>query len=575
MNPRWSAGIVCWAAITLLALTVARAWADDPSSNLLPAQPVDSSGMFSIAGGYHIVGQATPGMLGNARRDTPLAGVAFHSAARNGQPAAGSVSIEVAIDPTAGRWLRFKFRGLPQDGFAVADTGLFMQVEFLGGQDGTTRYDGKRKELYPLIQQARRDLTANGDLHIGGAAVWRDYVLDFYVPFPQVNRLKLTVGFDGGYGDTSRPPLYRSPRPTRGSGPPPEHLDTAGDAFFVADWSLSHLTNPVEMLQAAGPTSQPTTIRLASLIPLGGRWYYQPTAGQTTPPPLFDHTNVDRLLYKDGPPGPSEFEAPFAGNTSAYLRKGEKDEDGNIATHDELVADNVTIQFDSTSLILHTRSLPNHPTGTFPEIMPDGHRGNPSYIQEQEHTYYLRLNPRVNPAHLATDTRNYNHALNMGPIGIAVNGVVFFNPFDAQSTDASSAMDRCCGHPNQENLYHYHKYPICVNSPWADEGKAHSPLIGFAFDGFPIYGPYESANVMAKDLAGSAALNAFNIHFDPQRGWHYHVTPGKFPYIIGGYWGTPDRRDLQHPHPNREMKFGSPFGPDGDMTNLPPPPPPF
>jgi hypothetical protein len=39
-------------------------------------------------------------------------------------------------------------------------------------------------------------------------------------------------------------------------------------------------------------------------------------------------------------------------------------------------------------------------------------------------------------------------------------------------------------------------------------------------------------------------LNAFNLHNDPARGPHYHVTPGKYPHIIGGYWGVtePQRR---------------------------------
>ena len=30
-------------------------------------------------------------------------------------------------------------------------------------------------------------------------------------------------------------------------------------------------------------------------------------------------------------------------------------------------------------------------------------------------------------------------------------------------------------------------------------------------------------------------------------GWHYHVTPGKFPYIIGGYYGEVDRRGRRGP----------------------------
>ena len=133
-----------------------------------------------------------------------------------------------------------------------------------------------------------------------------------------------------------------------------------------------------------------------------------------------------------------------------------------------------------------------------------------------------------------------------GPIGIAVNGVVFFNPFDADSVEAIWRLDRCCGHPSPGFEYHYHKYPVCVKSPWTDDGTAHSPLIGFAFDGFPIFGPYEAAGELAKDSQKNP-LNAFNIHYDDQRGWHYHVTPGKFPHLIGGYWGVADSRNRHRP----------------------------
>jgi hypothetical protein len=137
-------------------------------------------------------------------------------------------------------------------------------------------------------------------------------------------------------------------------------------------------------------------------------------------------------------------------------------------------------------------------------------------------------------------------------------------------------MDRCCGHPAPDNTYHYHKYPICVNSPWADEGQEHSPLIGFAFDGFPIYGPYESANVMAKDLTSDNALNEFNLHYDKDRGWHYHVTPGKFPYVIGGYWGTEDPRDKMRGPPGGGGMRGPGGPPPGGMGGMGgPPPPPF
>ena len=43
---------------------------------------------------------------------------------------------------------------------------------------------------------------------------------------------------------------------------------------------------------------------------------------------------------------------------------------------------------------------------------------------------------------------------------------------------------------------------------------------------------------MAKDLAGDRALDVCNGHQDAVRGYHYHVTPGRFPYILGGYAGV-------------------------------------
>jgi len=156
----------------------------------------------------------------------------------------------------------------------------------------------------------------------------------------------------------------------------------------------------------------------------------------------------------------------------------------------------------------------------------------------------------------------------MGPIGVAINGVVFFNPFDAGSEDATNLMDRCCGHPNPDNQYHYHKYPICINSPWADEGQGHSPVLGWAFDGYPLYGPYETADVMAKDVTGDHALNAFNMHYDKARGWHYHVTPGKFPYLIGGFWGVEDARNT----PRRGGPGGGTPGGGPPPFGFPPPP---
>jgi hypothetical protein len=486
----------------------------------------------NVPTGYSLTGAAAYRYLGNPGTDNTGYGVRLDST-----QAAGGVSQRVTgIDSPAGKWFRFSFRGLPQANFSVADDALEMKVLFFGA-DGKTAYDGKSKQIYPQIEEARKDLTVNGDNHTRGAEVWQTYSLDFAVPFPQVKQFDLSVDFQNG---NAKP-------------------GTKSATFMVTDFSLTPIPDPPAAVGSA--TTRPTPAIVPAydhLIPLGGRWYYAAAeSGETTAPAKFDSSNADRLLYHD-----AGYSAPFANNTGAWIHKGNLDRQGNAVEADQWIDDNVTITIDAKSLIIHTRGLPNHPTGQFPGE-------NPNSIQEQNGTYYLPLNPTVNPKHIVTDKTNTNHALNMGPIGIAINGVVFYNPFDAGSQDASNIMDYCCGHPDQMGRYHYHKYPICVNSPWADDGKQHSPLIGFAFDGFPIYGPYESADLMAKDVKGEHALNDFNLHFDKDRGWHYHVTPGQFPYLIGGYWGTIDPRDA-----GRRGMGGGPGGggPGGGRTGRAGPP---
>ncbi|HXY34551.1 MAG TPA: YHYH protein, partial [Planctomycetaceae bacterium] len=285
---------------------------------------------------------------------------------------------------------------------------------------------------------------------------------------------------------------------------------------------------------------------------LGGRWYYDPRGtdaehaksdARGSVPKRFDASNADRLYYRT-----DRFEAPFADNMQAWLQKGWLDLDGQLVTKDRLVKDNVALEFTNSDLIVRSHNLPNHPTAVFPDRwrLLDG---NPNFIQEQRQVWRIPLEPRVNPRHVAVDPHNENGALPGGPIGVACNGVIFFNPFDADSVEAIWRLDRCCGHPSPGFEYHYHKYPVCVKSPWADDGTAHSPLIGFAFDGFPIYGPYEAAGELAKDSTKNP-LNEFNVHYDEARGWHYHVTPGKFPHLIGGYWGVAHVRN-RAPRPRR------------------------
>jgi hypothetical protein len=457
---------------------------------------------------------------------------------------AGSVAQDVPIASTLpGRWFRFTIRGLPEDGFSVGVDNLHMKVDFFA-EGGKRPLDGVTRKIYPLVEQERRDLTANGVRHKGGAATWKTYAFEFRLPFPEIDQVRLTVGFRDG----------------RGSG--------KNARFLVDEVCLEPIAAPIDGSEASTiRPARPAAIDPARLVALGGRWFYAPEPGESVEHAGKDlvvrQQTADRLFFRDGD---NRYLNPFAENMSAWLRKGYLDLSGNLVEADQWKPDNVTVSFDGTSMIVRAHNLPNHPTSKFPSVPGSGDR-NPNYIQEHDYTYYIPLNPERNPdARAMADKTNSNRALPMGPIGIAINGVVFYNPFDAGMTDATDLMDRCCGHPSPDNRYHYHKYPVCVKSPFADEGKEHSPLIGWAFDGFAIYGPYEAEFVMAKD-SKETPLNEFNGHADQERGWHYHVTPGKFPYILGGYWGKVDRRNLRGP--------GMRSGPGGPGPGGPPTPPPF
>ena len=327
----------------VLLLTVGSVLADEANLMTNPAfEQADASGKPT---GYELRDAAAyRQQVANPNTDQSGAGIVLESAS------AGSISQTVAIDPRQGSAFMLRFLAQPHDGF---NSGLSMSVEFFGN-GGRTAYDGKRVQLLPLIEKARRDLAANGDGKAGGAAVWRDYDLTFYVPFPQVDRLKLTVA-SAGTGSAAQPGASARPM-VRRRGPGKDFVDTTGPDFLVTDFSLTRLPEPVSTVPLSlSPVPQ------GNLLPIGGRWFYAAKPGETKAPAQFDHTNSDRLLYRDGPNG--QCEAPFAGTMSAVLRAGDTDADGNVMTADRPVDDNITVRFDATSMIVHTHGLPNHPTG--------------------------------------------------------------------------------------------------------------------------------------------------------------------------------------------------------------------
>ena len=156
---------------------------------------------------------------------------------------------------------------------------------------------------------------------------------------------------------------------------------------------------------------------------------------------------------------------------------------------------------------------------------------NPNRISLQNILFKIPRNPEQSSSINPTQ---------MGPIGVALNGIPFYNQYGAGGNPLDqeiNSFDQYNGHPApgpSGGRYHYHMEPF-----WLTDNYGRDALIGFLLDGYPIYGPEENG----LDLI-SSDLDEFHGHFHenqdfPNGIYHYHITADA-PYLNGlGYYGLP------------------------------------
>jgi hypothetical protein len=218
-------------------------------------------------------------------------------------------------------------------------------------------------------------------------------------------------------------------------------------------------------------------------------------------------------------------------NTTAY---GSNYISGNSTPIPMTVLSNCQqVRYSSTDVYINATGIPTYPTGIF------SGDGNTNLAGNQNAIYKLPLNPTQNTGTLTPTSAGNN--------GIFINGVSLFDYRDGVAYSASATNGICggppgnpacaggmgatqlwnrdaipaeklgfdCakGHPAGTN-YHHHQNPSAfkydsttsnsyssICSLYDSEGlytinpSVHSPLIGFAYDGFPIYGAYAYTNV--------------------------------------------------------------------------------
>ncbi|HOZ52250.1 MAG TPA: YHYH protein [Chitinophagaceae bacterium] len=194
---------------------------------------------------------------------------------------------------------------------------------------------------------------------------------------------------------------------------------------------------------------------------------------------------------------------------------------GNSTPIPESTLANVqTVQYSANSVYISTQGIPAYITGPFLD-------GNPSLATAQNAIFKMTLNPIQNTGTPSPTTG--------GNIGLFINGVALFDYRDGVSWKFSTGalaggplmgmgdnvwnrdavvgerlgFDCSKAHPAMGN-YHHHQNPSAFNLDkvvistvcdlYASDGlyvmdsNSHSPLIGYAYDGFPIYGAYAYKN---------------------------------------------------------------------------------
>jgi hypothetical protein len=187
---------------------------------------------------------------------------------------------------------------------------------------------------------------------------------------------------------------------------------------------------------------------------------------------------------------------------------------------DAALANVQSVKYSASSVYIATSGLPSYVTGPFLD-------GNPSLATDQSAIFKFPLTPTPNAGTPSPTTG--------GNIGIFTNGVALFDYRDGVSwRNATSTLaggpiggmgdnvwnrdaivgerngfDCVKGHPAMGN-YHHHQNPsafrldrvvistVCnlytADGLYVIDSTQHSPLIGFAYDGYPIYGAYGYRN---------------------------------------------------------------------------------
>ena len=270
--------------------------------------------------------------------------------------------------------------------------------------------------------------------------------------------------------------------------------------------------------------------------------------------------------------------------SNVWLCKDSKIESLDLTIGDTQVC-SVSVEFIDSDIVVRSTGIPNH----------DYESTLGCCASDQNSTWTIPIEPK-----LSDESPTY--APERGPIAFTVSGVAIYGPEEGPGGDAVALEyehfieDRqqvdlgvCGGHSGPNGQYHYHYDSNCMH--WHEDSpdiagytldiasSIVSKVIGFAFDGFPIYSTYErdqsgddievtSSYRLKSGESGYGGIDDYdyvenlgdldkcNGHFGttpemPEGTYHYHstLTNGEgylgFPYFPLCYKGNVNEDNYQ------------------------------
>ncbi len=175
----------------------------------------------------------------------------------------------------------------------------------------------------------------------------------------------------------------------------------------------------------------------------------------------------------------------------------------------------ISVAYDNTWVYVKSDGLAPHSMGPWV--------GNPNVPAAQNFIFKI-------PKTAAQQTSTKTSVPLVGGVAVTVTGVVMYGYGDGRSYKFStntnttsgdglwhgdawvsegSTMDATsAGHADGNKSYHYHATPLSL---YTDPSTAHSPIIAFALDGYPIYGPYGYTTAMDNTSAIKRIKSSYQI----------------------------------------------------------------